>query len=261
VVKQETVSALFRLASSLTAVALALAVLFGALRIRALEESAAGPGDPVLLVSANPQTATVRLGEREFDLEAGAYDFYRTQSAETREKLLRLMRRVTIFNKTRWMRRDFVMEVDEKQRVVITLDQFIETGAGVRQQIHFEVVQRSVAKFQNALAATEPADLSDFGPSNPSLVPSLAGLSALLNANRPVLPPLEDFTLNKLTEELANWRDTTAAFLRKETAFAGEFSRDVGRPELPYDALDKLLHETEVRLAWLLDFKKRAERL
>ncbi len=197
--------------------------------------------DPLKVVARTADLTVVRLGEKEFELGPGAYDYYKQQNEADQEKILRLLRRYIA--KLRWTKEEFIMEVDERQRLHIRLDRYMGEGRAIKAAIDNESSQRLVP----------PPPLGELGSAR-------RGLAAALGPPLLGLGLLPDFKLSQLGTDLQRWQDEVYSFLQKERpGFSEEFRRDVALPEdhRNMDALKLLSHKVGILIERLVEIKRK----
>lgn len=205
-------------------------------------------GASIVVVEGRKSGTVVQLGEREFELGPGAYEVFQQQPPENKAKLLRLMRRVRMFN-LGWSKEDFLMEVDEKQRVDITLARFLEDGDKIKGNIEAEVLSRHLAEARRA----EAREIAARGLNLGDLVHS-EGIFAGLFQNI----SMPDYRLGRMQADANEWREKVTEFLKRERpGMAPEFSLSMELANPPRVGLEHVAYELGVLLVRLLDIKRR----
>lgn len=152
-----------------------------------------------------------------------------------------------MFNKTRWTKEDFVVEVDEKQRVSIKLGHLLEEGDKLNGELHLETLQRKLKKLE--------AEVKD-----PKIAAFQSALAQALVARPMPFLELPDYTLGRMRADAEEWRRKVTEFLKAEKpGLASEFAMSIAPPTEQLSDLERVEHDMGVLLTRLIKIKERAE--
>lgn len=193
----------------------------------------------LVVLSRTSDAVRCRLGDREIECEPAAVDYFHEQIEDAhRRRIESKIRRHPM--KYKWTKRDFVIEVDEKARIRMTLDDFVGRGRELVSRIGSARI-----RLEDQLRERREIDLGDVLGKNPP-----GPMEALMK-----LPPDASIDLAALQSEADRWEEEVYGFLKEEThGHAEEFMSD--RPTSGSLA-DQLLERVEVRMHSLLRIKDR----